>query len=631
MSSRDGSVPSRGGRPRVAVVGAGLAGLSTALQVVEAGGDVDLFSLLPARRAHSVAAQGGINGADPEDPAGDSPWQHFDDTVYGGDFLAHQPPVLAMCRKAPEIIDLLDRMGVMFNRTPEGRLDRRRFGGTRFRRTAFAGATTGQQILYALDDQVRRLEVAGRVRRFEGWEFVAPVLDGRGECVGLVAQDTRSMALSAFPAGAVVVASGGLGMVFGRSTNSMQSTGAAAAACYRAGALWANGEFIQVHPTALPGPDKMRLMSESIRGEGGRLWVPRGGRPWFFLEEWYPELGNLVPRDVATRAIHKVVVQMGLGVDGERAVYLDVRHLPRDVLERRLGSVLELYRKYTGVDPREAPMKVYPAVHYTMGGLWVDGDDMTSIPGLFAAGECQYQYHGANRLGANSLLSCIYDGFVAGPAAFRWAALREGRGRTGGTGGRQAAALEAARRACEEEFRRILAGDGPENAYDLHRELGGMMSDHVTVVRVNAELRTVLRRLGELALRWRRIGLRDRGLWVNQEAAFVRQLGLMIDLARLIAKGALLRDESRGAHYKPEFPERDDERWLRTTLARYRGCDEEPEIAYEPVDVSLLPPRPRVYGRTEAGAGTQAPPRAPDPAAAGGGVRRRPGSGGTGE
>lgn len=573
--------------PRIAIVGGGLAGLMSLIKVCEAGGHVDLFSLVPAKRSHSVAAQGGINGAVNTKGEGDSPWEHFDDTIYGGDFLANQPPVKAMCEAAPRIIDLLDRMGVMFNRTPEGLLDFRRFGGTKHHRTAFAGATTGQQILYALNDQARRWEVAGRVRRFEGWDFLGPVLDDDGHAIGVVAQDLKTIAIEAFPADAVIIASGGLGMIFGRSTNSVINTGAAAAACYRAGARWANGEFIQVHPTAIPGPDKLRLMSESIRGEGGRIWVPRNGKPWYFLEEWYPAYGNLVPRDVATRAIHKVVVEMGLGVDGERAVYLDVRHLPRDVLDRKLGGVMELYEKFVGVDPREHPMKVYPAVHYSMGGLWVDNErDMTSIPGLFAAGECQYQYHGANRLGANSLLSCIYDGFVAGPNAFEWAVSHR-------TPERRERHLLAARRAAEEAFDAILDMDGPENPYDLHREMGDLMTDNVTVVRENAKLRMTLEKLHEMRERWQRVGLRDRGRWANQDAQFVRHLGLMIDLATVITKGALLRDESRGSHYKPEFPRRDDERFLKTTIALYRP--DEPEISYEDVDTSLIPPRPRHY------------------------------------
>ena len=225
-----------------------------------------------------------------------------------------------MCEAAPAIIYLFDRMGVMFNRTPEGLLDFRRFGGTKHHRTAFAGATTGQQLLYALDEQVRRYEAAGLVRKFEGWEMLSLVQDESGECRGICAIDTRSLEIRAFPADDVMIATGGPGLIFGRSTQSLVNTGSAVSACYQQGATYANGEFIQVHPTAVPGEDKNRLISESIRGEGGRVWTYKDGKPWYFLEEMYPAYGNLVPRDIATRAIYKVVYEMKLGVDGEPLV-----------------------------------------------------------------------------------------------------------------------------------------------------------------------------------------------------------------------------------------------------------------------------------------------------------------------
>lgn len=241
------------GQQKVIVVGGGLAGLMTAIKVAEAGVPVDLFSLVPVKRSHSVCAQGGINGAVNTKGEGDSPWEHFDDTVYGGDFLANQPPVLKMCEAAPGIIYLMDRMGVMFNRTPEGLLDFRRFGGTKHHRTAFAGATTGQQLLYALDEQVRRFEAAGLVQKYEGWEFLQAVIDDEGVCRGIIAQDLRSMEIHAFRSDAVVMATGGLGLIFGKSTNSIINTGSAGSALYQQGVYFANGEFVQVHPTAIPG------------------------------------------------------------------------------------------------------------------------------------------------------------------------------------------------------------------------------------------------------------------------------------------------------------------------------------------------------------------------------------------
>src|SRR5258707_5776744 len=261
--------------PKIVVVGGGLAGLAAAIKIAEMGGEVDLFSVVPVKRSHSVCAQGGINAAKNLKGEGDSTWQHFDDTIYGGDFLANQPPVKAMCDAAPGIIDLLDRMGVPFNRTPEGLLDFRRFGGTLYNRTAFAGATTGQQLLYALDEQVRRFESEGKVKKYESWEFLSAVLDGKNVCRGICAMNLRSMEVRTFPADAIIICTGGIGAIFGKSTNSVVCTGSAQSALYQQGAHYANDQFIQVHPTAIPGEDKLRLMSESARGEGGRVWVPK--------------------------------------------------------------------------------------------------------------------------------------------------------------------------------------------------------------------------------------------------------------------------------------------------------------------------------------------------------------------
>ncbi len=437
--------------PKVIVVGGGLAGLSATIKIAEKDVDVDLFSIVPVRRSHSVCAQGGINAAVNTKGEGDSPAIHFDDTIYGGDFLANQSIVKDMCEKGPGIIFMLDRMGVMFNRTPEGNLDFRRFGGTLHHRTAYAGATTGQQLLYALDEQVRRQEVEGKVHKFENWEFLSVVIDDDNICRGIVAQDMRTMEIRAFKADAVILATGGPGLIFGRSTNSMINTGTAASAVYQQGALYANGEFIQVHPTAIPGEDKLRLMSESIRGEGGRVWTYKDGKPWYFLEEMYPAYGNLVPRDIATRAIFDVCVRQKLGVDGQNQVFLDISHLDPHMLEVKLGGVIDIYRKFVGDDPTKVPMRIFPAVHYSMGGLWTDQfSNMTSIPGLFAAGEVDYNYHGANRLGANSLLSCIHGGlYIAGPAAIKYA---QGNARSAASVGRRA--LPARNRTPDREVQR---------------------------------------------------------------------------------------------------------------------------------------------------------------------------------
>lgn len=575
-------------KSKIIVVGGGLAGLMATVKAGEAGVHVDLFSLVPVKRSHSVCAQGGINGAVNTKGEGDSPWEHFDDTVYGGDFLANQPPVKAMCEAAPGIIHLMDRMGVMFNRTPEGLLDFRRFGGTKHHRTAFAGATTGQQLLYALDEQVRRWEAAGLVTKYEHWEFLSAVIDEDGVCRGICAQNLRSMEVQTFRADAVILATGGPGIIFGKTTNSVINTGTAASAVYQQGVIYANGEFIQIHPTAIPGDDKLRLMSESARGEGGRIWTYKDGKPWYFLEEKYPAYGNLVPRDIATREIFHVCVDLKLGINGENMVYLDLSHKDPKELDVKLGGIIEIYEKFMGDDPRKIPMKIFPAVHYSMGGMWVDYNQMTNIPGLFAAGECEYQYHGANRLGANSLLSAIYGGMLAGPKAIEYI-----KGLKKSAEDVSSGIYDREKKKNEDKYESLLKLDGTENAYMLHKELGEWMTDNMTVVRYNDRLQATINKIKELKERYKSISMTDTARWSNQGVAFTRQLWNMLELAEAMTVSALMRDESRGAHYKPEFPERNDENFLKTTLAKW--TPDGPQISYEDVDVSLIPPRKRDY------------------------------------
>ncbi len=588
-------------QPNIIVVGGGLAGLMATIRVAEAGIPVSLFSVVPVKRSHSVCAQGGINAAKNQKGEGDSTAKHFDDTIYGGDFLANQPLVQRMCEAAPGIIDLLDRMGVMFNRTPEGLLDYRRFGGTLYHRTAFAGATTGQQLLYALDEQVRRHESEGRVKKFEASTFLSAVIDESGICRGICSMDLRSMEVTTHAADAVIFATGGIGAIFGRSTNSVVCTGSAQSALFQQGVDYANGEFIQVHPTAIPGEDKLRLMSESARGEGGRVWVPKNptdqraprtipeAERFYFLEEWYPKYGNLVPRDIATRAIHRIVFQEKLGLRGKQAVYLDVTHIPRETLDRKLEGILEIYEKFLGVDPREEPMQVFPAMHYTMGGIWINAvDQSTSIPGIYAAGECEYQYHGANRLGANSLVSCIFGGGLAGPAAVKYA-----KSLSAGADSTSSPVFESEKKRQEEKNQALISNQGVENPITIWRELGDIMTEHVTVTRINKNLEMADAQIAALQERYKKVNLSDRTKWSNQTLNFTRELGNMLILARVITMGALARNESRGAHYKPDFPDRDDANWLKTTRAKY--CNGDIKLTYEPVDTSLIPPRPRRY------------------------------------
>ncbi|MDX2200958.1 MAG: succinate dehydrogenase flavoprotein subunit [Phycisphaerae bacterium] len=632
-------------KQRVVVVGGGLAGLAAAMKLAEDGTPVDLISMVPVKRSHSVCAQGGINSVNKFTRAqGDSEWLHFDDTVYGGEFLNEQPPVKEMCYWAPKVIELLDRLGVPFNRSGEGNRSVRRFGGTLFKRTSYAGASTGQQLLYALDEQVRRYEAEGIIKKFEYWEFLGPVLDEKGVCRGCVAQDMFSLEIRAFPADAVILATGGNGLIYGKSTMSMVCTGGAGARAYQAGAWYANGEFIQVHPTAIPGADKLRLISEGARGEGGRVWVPKKpddrrhptqiaeSERYYFLEERYPKYGNLVPRDIATREIFAICKE-GRSVDPNAyCVYLDLTEkatgIKREILEGKLGNILEIYEKFVGVDPLSEPMKIFPAVHYSMGGLWVDYEEdadtgglnldsprnqQTNIPQLYALGEADHQYHGANRLGANSLLSCIFAGLVNGRG------LRTHlKNLPHGSVDKTPASLferEVAKHKATHDA--LIKRDGPENAAKIHQELGLVMTQNVTVVRENGELRQTLSKIDELAARYQRAPLADHSNWTNQNLSYVRALGDMLVLAKVIVKGALQRDECRGAHYKPAFQipsptaedpatlrqqaeqwcaayQKQNEQWLKTTIASHTPSG--PELRYEPVNTNLIPPRPRTYG-----------------------------------
>jgi succinate dehydrogenase / fumarate reductase flavoprotein subunit len=624
-------------KPNIIVVGGGLGGLWATLRIAEAGFPVDLFSLFPVKRSHSCCAQGGINAVLDTKGQNDSIWQHIVDTIKGGDYLGEQPPIKSLCEEAPGLIRTYDRMGVTFSRTPEGIMALRLFGGVKNKRTCFAGAPTGQQLLYACDEQVRAHEARGAVRKYEHWEFLSVVLDEEGICRGITALDLNSMKVQAFRADAVILATGGMGLIWGRSTMSTNSTGSAAARVYQQGAKLANAEFVQFHPTAMKGHDKNRLMSEACRGEGGRIWVPKQAgdtrRPqdipenerFYFLEEWYPTYGNTVPRDVASRAIVRVTRTMGLGLGGQDVVYLDLSHQPRKFLEDRLGGILDMYRDFSGEDPYTGPMKVFPAMHYSMGGLWVDyqkdektggmarvspRNHSTTIPGRYACGECDYAYHGANRLGANSLLSASFSGRVAGDASVAYVkGLKKRAAATPDNFFKQ----EQSRQ--EEINRAIMTRQGGENPFALHHELGEIMRKHVFVERENKGLDIALNGIRKLKERSQRISLDDRSGWANQSLSWGRQVQDMIVLAEVITVGARLRDECRGSHYKAEFelkvpegkfagdPEyeaykarwkENNEKWMKHTIARHTA--DGPQITYSPVDVSVMPPEtPRDY------------------------------------
>jgi succinate dehydrogenase / fumarate reductase flavoprotein subunit len=508
---------------------------------------------------------------------------------------------------------------VPFNRTNEGLLSFRRFGGTLKHRTAYAGATTGQQLLYALDEQVRRWEVAGLVEKYEAWEFLGLVKDANGVCVGLTAQNLRDMSVHSFATDAVVFGTGGCGLIFGRSTNSIINTGAAVSICYQQGVKYGNPEMVQIHPTAIPGEDKCRLISESVRGEGGRLWTPRDPMDarrapeipekdrWYFCEELDPVYGNLLSRDLVSFAIY-CVCRMGKGIQGKQQVYLDITQLhqskggpyTRDQINDKLEGVLEIYEKFMREDPIDLPMRIYPAVHYTMGGMWVDyalnpdgswntdepRNQMTNVPGVYAAGECDYQYHGANRLGANALLTCLVGGEIAAQGVLSY--LREAKP-TEATEG----VLAEATLMRTSEYEGLRRSNGTENPYRLHAELADTMWNNCGIWRTQRDLLTAREKLNELATRARQCDLIDDSGWTNQAVPFTRAVINMIEQSKAIVGGAIIRDESRGAHFKMDTPERDDQHWLRTTLAEWSA--EGPQFSFESIDTRYIAPRARKY------------------------------------
>jgi len=634
---------------RVIVVGGGLAGLSASVRVAEAGLSVDLFSVVPVKRSHSVCAQGGINACnDVARQQGYSEYEHFDETIYGGDFLADQRPVLEMAMWAPKIIDLLDRMGVPFNRTSEGRRDLRLFGGSLYKRTHFAGATTGQQLLYALDEQARRHESEGKITKYEFWEFLWPIVE-EGRCVGIVAQDMRTMQIRSFRADAVVMATGGNGLVFGKSTNSVICNGAALARCYQAGVWYGNPEMIQVHPTAIPGADKLRLMSESARGEGGRVWVPRTkgdtrdpksipeAERYYFLEERYPKYGNIVPRDIATREIFDICVNEGKGVDGKNQVYLDLTHKDPDYLTRKLEGILDIYEKFVGDNPRFTPMKIFPAVHYSMGGLWtqyVKGsynpeqarkkhlsgspapiqykvghgmqhgaptNMMTNVEGLYAFGEVNFAYHGANRLGANALLSCLFDGLFCGLSVANY--VRDGKPGAAPASGMASSVFDAAAASETRKMERLIStvgkgsGDNSFNPYAIGKELGDEMTAACTVVRSAPRLAQCLKKVEELKDRCSKAVLSDNAAWTNQSFSYSRAVCDMVTIAEAMVKAADLRKESRGAHYRSDFPTRNDAEFMKSTVAKFDASTGSSTVELMDIDHDLILPEARTYGK----------------------------------
>ena len=565
----------------VIVVGTGLAGGSAAATLAELGYHVISFCYQDSpRRAHSIAAQGGINAAKNYRNDGDSVYRLFHDTVKGGDFRSRESNVYRLAEVSVEIIDQCVAQGVPFAREYGGLLDTRSFGGAQVARTFYARGQTGQQLLLGAYQALARQIHAGTVEMHPRTEMLDLLVDG-GRARGIVARDLVTGEVTTHVADAVVLATGGYGNAFYLSTNAKGCNATAIWRAHRRGALFANPCFTQIHPTCIPvsgtHQSKLTLMSESLRNDG-RVWVPRiagdSRRPHeipeqdrdYYLERLYPSFGNLVPRDIASRAA-KNVCDAGQGVGpGGLGVYLDfadaIARLGKPAVQERYGNLFEMYERITGEDPYRVPMRIYPAVHYTMGGLWVDYDLQSTIPGLFVIGEANFSDHGANRLGASALMQGLADGYFVLPNTI---------GDYLADGPFPAVSPEAVDEVHAEVLERIdclLAVQGDRSPDDFHRELGQLMWDHCGMERSESGLRKALTRIPELRAEfWRRVRVLGNGDSLNQSLEKAGRVADFLELTELMCLDALHRTESCGGHFRTESQTadgealRDDERF----------------------------------------------------------------------
>lgn len=525
--------------------------------------DVAVISKVHPVRSHSVAAQGGINAALGENDS----WEaHAFDTAKGGLYLGDQDAIEAMCREAPDDIHELERLGVIFSRDEQGRIAQRPFGGAGFPRTCYAADRTGHAILHAMYEQLLKRHIAV----YEEW-YVTSLIMEDGACRGVVAWDLIHGGLHTIGAKAVILATGGSGRVFLTSTNAVINTGDGMALAYRAGAPLADMEFVQFHPTTLKGTGI--LITEGARGEGGYLLNTRGER---FMKTYAPQQMELATRSTVSLAIGQEILE-GRGVDG--CVLLDLRHLGRQRILERLPQIRELAIEFAGLDPVETPIPVRPGAHYMMGGVRTNQWTETGITGLYAAGECAcVSVHGANRLGGNSLLETIVFGRRAGIRAAEYARTVEPR------------ALTTDQLSIEQQrVQRLLRQEETARAWQIREELGQAMSRHLGLVRTHDSMSTAISALAALTHRAAAVTVQDKGQVFNTDLVQAFELQSLLDVAETIVVSALARQESRGAHYRSDFPVRDDQRWLRHSLIR--RTPEGPALTYEPVTISRFPPK----------------------------------------
>lgn len=589
--------PNNKRKHNIIVVGTGLAGGSAAASLAELGYNVTSFCIQDsARRAHSIAAQGGINAAKNYPNDGDTVWRLFYDTIKGGDYRSRESNTYRLAENSNKIIDQAVAQGVPFAREYGGLLANRSFGGVQVSRTFYARGQTGQQLLLGAYQAMMRQVHEGKIdlhTRHEMLDLV--VIDGKAR--GIITRDLVSGKIERWMADAVVLASGGYGNVFYLSTNAKNSNVTAAWRCHKRGAAFGNPCYVQIHPTCIPVSghyqSKLTLMSESLRNDG-RVWVPKDkddDRPpnkipdedrWYYLEDRYPAFGNLVPRDVASRNA-KMACDKGMGV-GEtgRAVYLDFRDAierdGRDTIEEKYGNLFELYENITNENPYEVPMRIFPAVHYTMGGLWVDYNLMSNIPGLFVAGEANFSDHGANRLGASALMQGLSDGYFIIPYTIgNYLADAEL-----GSADKEHEAFDEAAKNAQDHIDKLLNVKGDKSVIDYHRELGQIMWDKVGISRTEEGLKEAIQEIQEMREDfWKNVRVPGEATNYNKYLEFAGRVADFLELGELMAKDALDRDESCGCHFREEHQTekgealRNDEQYSYVAAWEYQGVNGE--------------------------------------------------------
>ncbi|WP_299581650.1 fumarate reductase/succinate dehydrogenase flavoprotein subunit [uncultured Sunxiuqinia sp.] len=611
--------PSNKRKLDVIIVGTGLAGASAAASLGEMGFNVKNFTIQDSpRRAHSIAAQGGINAAKNYPNDGDSVYRLFYDTIKGGDYRAREANVYRLAEVSNEIIDQCVAQGVPFAREYGGLLDNRSFGGAQVSRTFYARGQTGQQLLLGAYQALMRQVNKGTVQMYTRNELVEIVIvDGKAR--GIITRDLVTGKLERHFGHAVVLATGGYGNTFFLSTNAMGSNGSAALKAFHKGAIFANPCMAQIHPTCIPVhgefQSKLTLMSESLRNDG-RIWVPakkedaeaiRAGKlkPTeiaeedrdYYLERRYPAFGNLVPRDVASRAA-KERCDAGFGVGTGLAVYLDFKsaidRLGKDVIEARYGNLFQMYEKIVDDNPYETPMMIYPAIHYTMGGIWVDYELQTNIPGLFAAGEANFSDHGANRLGASALMQGLADGYFVLPYTIQNYLADDIRTPRMTTEEKE---FVEAEKAVKERFEKLLSIKGNRSVDSIHKELGLVMWDFVGMGRNAEGLKKAITRIAEIKKEfWTNVRIPGSKEGMNIELEKASRLADFIEIGALMARDALNREESCGGHFREEYqtPEgealRQDDKFAYVSCWEYKGEDAEPimhkeDLVYEFVEM----------------------------------------------